>query len=53
MAGHDIVSAKTGQVFGDNHVDLLSFDICNHSLEIRAVKAGAAESVIDINIVYG
>ena len=51
MTGHDIISAQTGQVFSDDHVDLLGFDVTDHTLEIRSVKIGAAPTVIDISVI--
>ena len=53
MASHDIVAPQTGQVFGNDHVDLLGFDITNHPLEVRSVKASTAPAVIDIGVIDG
>ena len=51
VTGHDVVAAQTGQVFGDDHVDLLGLNVRNHPLECRTVKICAAETVINIDIV--
>ena len=53
MAGHDIVTTQSGQVFGDDHIDLLGFNVTDHALEVWAVKTGAAPTVINIGIVDG
>ena len=53
MAGHNIVTPQTGKVFGNDHVDLLGFNVSNHALEVRAVKTSTAPTVIDIGIIDG
>lgn len=51
VAGHDVVSAQTGQVFGDNHVDLLGLNIADHSLKIRTVKVGSAPAIVNVGVI--
>ena len=53
VAGHDVITAQTGKVFGDDHIDLFSFNVTNHSLETGTVKTGAAPSVIYISVEDG
>ena len=50
VAGQDVVPAQPGEVLGNDHVDLLFFDIRNHPLEGRAVKTGAAPAVVYIGV---
>ena len=51
MAGHDVVAAQSGQVFGDDHIDLFGFDVADHPLKVRAVKVGTAVPVIHIGVI--
>ena len=51
VAGHDVVTAQTGEIFGNDHIDLLCLNIGNHPLKIRTVKVGAAPAVVHIGIV--
>ena len=53
VTGHDVVAAQTGQVLGDDHIDLFGFNVRKHPPECRAVKGGSAVAVIDIGVVYG
>ena len=50
---HDVIPSKTGQVFGDDHIDLAGFDVLDHSLKVRTVEAGPAETIINIGIENG
>mgnify|MGYP000149247791 FL=1 len=38
MAGHNVVPAQTGEVLGDDHVDLLGLNIRDHPLEAGRSK---------------
>ena len=51
MAGHDVITAQTGKVFGDDHIDLFCFNVANHPLKTGPVKAGAAPAVVYVGIV--
>ena len=51
VPGHDVVTAQTGQVFGDDHVDLFCFNICDHPLECRTVKSCSAVTVVNIGVI--
>ena len=53
VAGHDVITAQTGKIFGDDHIDLFCFNIANHPLEAGTIKAGAAPSVIYISVEDG
>ena len=50
---HDVVTAQSGQVLGDDHIDLFGFNVRNHPLERRTVKCGTAVTVINIGVVDG
>ena len=51
VAGHDVVSAQTGQILCDDHVDVSAFDIGNQPLEAGTVKIQAGIAVVHIEIV--
>ena len=51
VAGQDVVPAQSGEVLGDDHVDLLGLDVGNHPLEGRPVKTGAAPAVVYIGVI--
>ncbi len=53
MPGHDVVTTQTGQILGDDHIDLFGFNVRNHPPECRTVKCGAAVAVINIGVVDG
>ena len=53
MPSHNVIAAQAGQVLGDDHVDLLGFDIADHPLKVRSVKIGPAPAVINIGVVDG
>ena len=46
VAGHDIITPQTREVFGDDHIDLLRLNVGDHPLETGTVKACAAPAVI-------
>ena len=48
----NVVASQAGKVFGDDHIDLLCFDVPDHPLEIRAVKVCAAPAVVYIFVKY-
>ena len=43
---HNVISAKTGEVFCNYTVDFSGFNICNHALKIRSVKVCSRPPVI-------
>ena len=51
VSGHDVVTSQTAQVLGNDHVDLLGFNIADHSLEIWAVKVGTAPAIVNVGII--
>lgn len=51
VAGHDVVAAETGEVFGDDHVDPLRLYVGYHALKIRPVEIGAAPAVVYVGVV--
>ena len=51
VAGHDVVTAQSAQVLGNDHVDLLGLDIADHSLKIRAVKVGTAPAIVNVGVI--
>ena len=51
MAGHNVVAPQPGEIFGDDHVDLLGFDVADHPLKIRAVKVSSRPTIIDVSVV--
>ena len=53
MAGHDVVTSQTGQVLGDDHIDLFVLNVADHALKAWPVKIGAAPAVIDVSVIDG
>ena len=51
VAGHNVVTAQTAQVLGNDHVDLPGFNVADHPLKIRAIKICAAVTIINIDII--
>lgn len=51
VSGHDVVTPQTGEVFGDNHIDLLGLNIADHSLKIRAVKVCTAPAIVNVGVI--
>ena len=51
VAGHDVVTAQTAQILGNDHVDFLGFNVPDHPLKIRAVKICSAPAVIHIGVI--
>ena len=51
VAGQDVVPSQSGEVLGDDHVDLLRLNISDHPLEGRTVETGAAPAVVYIGVV--
>ena len=50
LAGPDVFTTEPGEVFDNHHVDFPLGDVAHHLLESGAVKADAADSVVDILI---
>jgi hypothetical protein len=48
-----VLSAKTGQVIYDDHIDFSCFNVCQHALKIRAVEVQTRPAVIPITIANG
>ncbi len=53
VASHDVIPPQTGQVLGDDHVDLFGLDVFDHPPEGRPIEAGAAEPIVDIGVENG
>ena len=51
-ASFDIISAQSGQVFGDNAADLSRLNIGNHALKRRAVEIAACITVIPVSYTH-
>jgi len=51
MAGHNVVAAQSGEVFGDDHIDLLGLNVRHHALEGRTVEACSAPAIVDVGVV--
>ena len=46
VAGHDIITPQTREVFGDDHIDLLRLNVSGHPPETGAVKIRAAPAIV-------
>ena len=53
VTGHDVITAQTRKVLGDDHIDLFGFNVADHPLEAGTVKAGTTPSIIHISIKDG
>ena len=51
VAGQNVVPAQSGEILGDDHIDLFGLDVRNHPLEGRPVEVSAAPAVVNIGIV--
>ena len=50
MAGHDVITSKTAEVFGNHHIDLFGLNIGDHPLKARPVKVCSAPPIVNIGI---
>ena len=46
VAGQNVVPAQSGEILGDDHIDLFGLDVRNHPLEGRPVEVSAAPAVV-------
>ena len=51
VAGHDIITPQTREVFGDDHIDLLRLNVSGHPPETGAVKIRAAPAIVHVGII--
>ena len=48
VAGHDVIAAKTTEIFGDDQVDQAGFDVINQTKKIRPIIGKTRKAIVDI-----